>query len=88
MPRTPILDRETYYYQLPDGTYADFDWNIVNTSLGAMVESRPLLRAPGDNFEPVDLIDASFNRRRAINPDQFFALTGHNGLQLPVDHRR
>jgi hypothetical protein len=88
MPRSPILDRQAHFVKLSDGTFADFDWNLVNTSLGAMVEPRQISRTPRDKFVPVDQIDASFNRRIEINPDQFYGQTNTQGQQLPVDYSR
>jgi hypothetical protein len=88
MPRSPILDRQAHVVKLSDGTFADFNWNLVNTSLGAMVEPRQVSQTPRDKFVPVDLIDASVNRRIEINRDQFYGQTNTQGEQLPADYSR
>jgi hypothetical protein len=88
VPRNPILDRQEHFFRLSDGTFADFDWNLVNTSLGAMVEPRQMIDTTRDKFVAVDLRDASFNRRLEINPDQFYSQTNTQGPQLPVDYSR
>lgn len=88
MPRSPILDRQAHFVRLSDGTFVDFDWNLVNTSLGAMVEPRQIVRTQRDKFVPVDQFDASFTRRIEINPDQFYSQTNTQGPQLPVDYSR
>lgn len=85
MPKSPILSREIFYERLKDGSYRDLDWALVNTSLGAMVEPRPLIRFNSSKVLNVDLVDNSYNRRTELAEDEFYKLHGVNGRQLPVD---
>lgn len=43
-----------------DGTLRVCDWNLVSTSVGAMVESRCLTRRPGDTIQNEDILDSTF----------------------------
>lgn len=83
MPRAPILSRDCFYQKLRDGTYRDLDWNLVNTSLGAMVEARSIGGYTGEQV--LDLRDLSFNDRREFDENKFFRYHGTGGNQLPVD---
>lgn len=84
MPKTPILNREAFYQKLRDGSFVDLQWNLVQTSLGAMVEPRPL-RGEGSKMNNFDPYDASFTRRTEFNADTFYSLFGTYGQQIPVD---
>lgn len=86
MPKAPILNREAFYDRLSDGTFRDLDWNLVNTSLGAMVEPRQVVLVDGGKVAQRDLKDASFNSRREFDEDKLFSLMGTAGHQLPVDY--
>lgn len=85
MPKAPILNREAFYSKLRDGSFRDLDWNLVNTSLGAMVEPRQLRRVDGGKVVHQDVYDNSFNRRTEFDENQMATLMGTAGLQLPVD---
>ena len=47
MPRTPILDRESFFEQLPDGSLQPLGFNLVNTTLGAAFEPVTINRLGG-----------------------------------------
>ena len=87
MPKVPILSREAFYDRLRDGTYIDLDWNLVNTSLGAMVEPRRLSEVvtAASPIVQADAADVSFDRRTEIDGDRFFSLMGTGGNQSLVD---
>lgn len=87
MPKAPILNRETFYDRLGDGTFRDLDWNLVNTELGAMVEPRTLMSglAGARGIVHTDLKDISFNKRSELDEDAFYRLMGTGGRQIPVD---
>ena len=84
--RAPILSRECFYDRMRDGTFRDLDWNLVNTSLGGMMEPRQLSLAAIDIARAnLDLQDLSFSRRVEMDEDQLFSMLGTSGPQLPVD---
>ena len=85
MPKAPILNRELFYTRLRDGSYRDLDWQLVNTSLGAMVEPRQIVGIDRQKVVQRDVYDSSFTRRTEFNEDQFFSLMGTAGQQVPVD---
>lgn len=88
MPRLPILSRETFYDTNPDGSLRLLDWNLVNTSLGAMVEPRQVGGPDGGRIRPIDLIDAGITRLVPLQEDVFFRHFGVHGRQLPVNFAR
>jgi hypothetical protein len=88
MPKAPILSREVFYDRLPDGTYRDLDWALVNTSVGACVEPRSYAGSQRDSSVVQDIFDASFNKRTEMDEDQMFTLLGTAGPQMPVDYNR
>lgn len=85
MPRTPILNREGYYKKLSDGTIVPLDWNLVNTSLGAMLEQRQFGPCTAPLID-VDARDAGFTRELEFDENvlQFQFSTG--GSRLPTDY--
>lgn len=85
MPKAPVLSRELFFDRLPDGTYRDLDWALVNTSLGAMVEPVCLSYAGLNRITQIDQRDMSFTSRRELDEDQMFSLLGTAGQQLPAD---
>ena len=86
MPKRPILDRTVFYDTLNDGTLRTLDFCLVNTSLGAMVESRSIAAVPSNGkVTQVDAVDASFNRITQMDENDFYKLTGVNGRQLLQD---
>lgn len=85
MPKAPILSRECFFDRLSDGTYRDLDWNLVNTSLGAMVEPRAIRLIDPGKVAQLDWRDVSFTSRREMDEDQFFSVMGTAGQQVPAD---
>lgn len=85
MPRVPILSREGYYKTLTDGTRVPLDWNLVNTSLGAMLEQRQVVGFCSSPLAAVDAKDASFTREVEYDENvlQFQFSTG--GAAVPRD---
>jgi hypothetical protein len=81
MPKAPILDRECFYEILRDGTTRDLDWNLVNTSLGAMLEARTLVTigGPVQQWDPYDM---SVNRRTPMSTEMFASLMQGSGGDL------
>lgn len=86
MPRSPILSREIFYDVLNDGSFRELDFALVNTSLGAMIESRSIASVPASGkITQVDAVDASFNRITQMDEDLFYRLFGHSGRQVLQD---
>jgi hypothetical protein len=67
MPKTPILSRTLITMQTSDGTFRICDWNLVSTSLGAMVEPRCMTRRPGDGIQNEDILDSSYTDTLRLN---------------------
>lgn len=87
MPKAPILARESFFYRLRDGTFRWLDWNIVNTSIGAMIEARPVgMFGEHSSSANVDPYESSFNTVRELSPEEFTRLTGHGGSQVLLDY--
>lgn len=85
MPRAPILNRQAFYTKQRGGSYRDLDWNLVNTSLGGMVEPRQIVSLDGNKVSDKDRFDGDdFNERREMSDDDFYRLTGTGGQQLPI----
>lgn len=61
MPRAPIQTREIYAERLPDGSLRPLEFALVGTSLGAMVEPRPVMTL-GNFSAAEDPADESFDR--------------------------
>ena len=81
MPKTPIVNRTAFYEVLRDGTVRDLEWNLVQTTLGAMVEPRTLLLSTA-NLQAQDPYDSGITERR-LNPGVgLFEFTG--GQQWPA----
>ena len=78
MPRLPILSREAFYTPLPNGGgFRMLDFHLVNTSLGAMIETAPLAKVDG-KIPAVDVYDAAFTKISEFNGDQVYALTNQS----------
>lgn len=89
MPRAPILSRELFYDQNPDGSYRLLDFCLVNTSLGAMIEPRNLIAVNGGKVRAVDAFGAdSFTKISEMNEDTFYRTFNFNGRQVPVSFAR
>lgn len=83
MPKAPVLSRELFYTKQRGGTFRLLDFCLVNTSLGAMVEPRPMgmyFVNKHVDIDPYDLED--FSSIREMNENEFYALTGTGGLQV------
>lgn len=89
MPKSPVLDRTIFYDTLNDGTLRLLEWNLVNTTLGQMIEPRNL-SSVGIGASRVVQIDekdlVNFNRILPFDEDQFFATFLTGGQQLPRDY--
>ena len=78
----PILSRTLLYRRLPrGGGYELLDWCIVNTTLGAMVEPRTIMRNGGD-IKNTDVFDAAFTDIQLVD-DAALASLGFAGTQWP-----
>lgn len=80
MPKAPVLSREYFYTRLRDGSFRLLDFALINTSLGAMIESRPV-EVGRDKTTDTDVYDRSFTKISEIDDDEFFKLTGFSGRQ-------
>lgn len=87
MPKGPVLYREHFYTRLRDGSFLSLDWNVVNTTLGGMVEPRQLMYG-NRKITQVDVTEISFNKVSEIDGNQFWRLYNTGGNQLPVDFNR
>lgn len=85
MPRAPILSREGLYRKLSDGTIVPIDWNLVNTSLGVMLEQRQVL-AQTTPVGEIDAKDAGFTRMVEFNEDQLQYRFSTGGQALPTGY--
>jgi hypothetical protein len=91
MPKGPILERVQYFAKMPgQGSVgvAMLDWNVVETSLGTMVEPRTISPVGLDRLLDVDIFDAAPNRIVEINEDTFYTQYSTSGNQLPRDFNR
>lgn len=80
MPRLPILSREAYYTKLPNnGGFADLDFCLVNTSLGAMIEPVSIQKIE-PKMPAVDVYDAAFTSLKEMNADEVYRLFNISGL--------
>ena len=92
MPKNPILSRETFFGRVR-GTGLDdrnmqlrhLEWNVVQTELGYMVESRSQAFI-GDKVTQVDLTDTTVNAVRIESDDTFQNDYGTGGPQMPFDY--
>lgn len=87
MARAPITNRIAYSYKI--NRYLDerlpFDWNVVETELGTMVEPRQLVRFIDGSVPQVDLVDSAFDSQAFMSPEEFQSTYNHGGPQLMVD---
>jgi hypothetical protein len=82
MPSAPILTRTLLWERLGDGSIHVLDWNLVNTSLGLMVEPRVMLRESGA-IKDEDLAESGYSDMTVLQSDNFFATYGFAGSQWP-----
>lgn len=83
MPKAPILSRFRLYERMRDGSERDLEWNVVNTSLGQMIEPRSHTIHFGamPQRDPYDL--ENVNGRQLIQADQMPSLLGTGGDLWP-----
>lgn len=82
MARDPIQSR-TIYYSTIRGNVFFHQFALVNTELGAMVETRSF-QLPEDGAA-IDAVFNSVDRIEEINPDQIAELFGTAGLNPPFN---
>ena len=83
MPSIPITSRTLIYERLEDGTLHLHDWNLVQTSLGAMVESRTMIRGIGGDQKDEELPESAYTDMRAITVAVLLSDYGFAGSQWP-----
>ena len=80
MPKLPILRRTRFFERLSDGTFRDLDWQLVDTTLGSMLEPRTLIMDTAA-LQALDVYDSGVTER-VLNPGgALFTLT--SGEQWP-----
>ena len=88
MPKGPVTARELFYTtNRRDGTKRLLDFALVNMSIGALVESRPLALFGVNKItdaDPYDLL--AFNKISEMSEDEFYRLHGSGGLQVTLNH--
>jgi hypothetical protein len=87
MAKTPITDRTVFQVKNPDGTYRFLDWQLVNTSIGAMMEPRAVpfpASLSGTNLRSYQ--SESFDRIEILDEDKLTRFFGVSGHQLPSDY--
>ncbi|HEX7767271.1 MAG TPA: hypothetical protein VF443_11190 [Nitrospira sp.] len=62
----PILSRTTFYTPQASGTLRHLEWNLVQTTLGGMIEPRTLYR-PGENVKLDDVHDSDFTDIKVLS---------------------
>ena len=82
MPSVPITSRTLLYERLSDGSLHQHDWNLVQTSLGAMIEPRTLWR-PGGDQQDEDLLESAYTTLQAMTVDTLLSDYGFAGSQWP-----
>lgn len=87
MPRLPVLNREVFFTKhRRENTYRMLDFALVNTSIGALVESRPLALygvSKITDTDPFDLV--AFDKISEMSEDEFYKLHGTGGLQVTLN---
>ena len=77
----PILTRTLLYERLRDGSFALLDFCLVNTTLGTMIEPRPLIKASGKMVNE-DVYDSAFTDIQEATPSLVNAVQ-FSGSQWP-----
>ena len=85
MPKEPIIERVALFQRLRDNTLRQLDWNIVETSLGKMLEPRAFFRADSDDIKNVDVYDANYTSIRILDAGAFANEFQTDGIQFPSD---
>lgn len=83
MAKRPVLSREIFYERLPRGGFRMLDFALVNTTLGAMIEPRPVLFNGGKTTN-ADVDDYGFDRISELDKDQSVRLYGFALTQRPT----
>lgn len=85
--KAPILSRECFYMKLRDGSLCFLDWNLVQTSIGAMAEPRNLGTNIDDGHDGSgrEMYFESFTRITEMDDNLLPRLMGTTGRQLPCD---
>ena len=88
MAKTPVQARRGFYYK-PNrnlNTLVPFDWNVVDTELGTMVEPRNFAGLdPTSKVVQIDIIDAAYDSVTVTNQDTFYAENGVGGQLIVGD---
>lgn len=82
MPKTPILTRTLLMKRLRDGSFRLLDQNLVNTTLGAMLEPRTLVRETG-NLQNEDVQDSAFTDFLFVDDKDIACVPGLNSELWP-----
>lgn len=86
MPRNSILNRTVFYTKLRDGSFRFLDWNLVQTTLGAMLEPRQIRYIDDTKIVNVDVFDMNFNHLKEYNEDKMWSEMNTAGWLLPRDY--
>ena len=85
MPKGSIKARRAFFTKVRTG-YKLIDWYAVDTSLGAMVEPRPVLELAGGKVVDIDAQENAVSSFTYFNEDKFFTQYLTGGNQVPVDY--
>lgn len=86
MPKLPITTRTILFQRLASGSLIRLPWNLVNTSLGAMVEPVSVAWLDPDQkagLTDVDLEDQAFTEQAFVDPASMYQLVGTWGAGIP-----
>lgn len=75
---SPILSRERFYARTREGHFRDLDFNLVQTSIGAMVEPRQVRLVDGGAWNS-DIEEYSFDRQSEADPATLAGVLGTFG---------
>jgi hypothetical protein len=80
--KEPILSRTLLMDTLRDGTKMLLDWNLVETSLGTMLEPASISLVNGEATAAIDAMDAGFSKTLEIDEDTIQGLFNSGGNLL------
>jgi len=86
---SPIIERVSLY-STNHGGIRFHDFNLVQTTLGAMIESRNLSPIPVEQGADIANFDQENNEitaLRQVDENKIFGWYSHNGSQVPYDVR-
>jgi hypothetical protein len=84
MPSAPITGRTLLWEFLPDGTTIhQLDWNLVETSLGTMVEPRIMNRGIFDDIKNEDLSENGYTAILKLSSKDLYTTYNFIGTQWP-----